>query len=462
LLAVWYARSALYAGVRPATILTADNPLVAADFWTACMTALQVIARYGWLLVWPARLSCDYSYDQIPLVTWRFDAWQHGTVLVAVAAIVGMIVIAVRHRRTHCALAFFIGFSLATFLPTSNLVFLIGSILAERFLYLPSVGFAACVAILAFAISRRSPARRPRLLAAGVLALFVLACSVRTVVRNRDWHDEVQLWSAAAAVSPRSFKTHHGLAFELYRIDEPGHPRIDTVIAESETALRILEAKPLPPGHEPSAVPMNLGIYYWTKANAVREQRGDGRGWDQKAMAALERAVQLDQAENDMNRRLEVLRGKAPDTVPDVGIWKIYHYLGVVASQLERYPQAIEAFAYLRHLWPSYSAVYQDIARVQRASGRLEDAAVTALEALLLDPNDRVAPDLLVEVYGQIDAEGCTLIGTAGGRRLNPACPRVRADVCSAYAGLAEVFREAKQDGSAEEFTRRAARDQCS
>jgi tetratricopeptide (TPR) repeat protein len=208
-------------------------------------------------------------------------------------------------------------------------------------------------------------------------------------------------------------------------------------------------------------VPMNLGIYYWTKANGLRQDGDASRGWDEKAMAVLERAVQLDRAENDVNRRLEVLRGKAPDAVADVGTWKTYQYLGLVAWQLERYPQAIEAFGYIRHLWPAHSAAYLDMARVQRVSGRLEDAAVTALQVLTLDPNDRAARALLVEIYDQVDAGGCALVAAPSGRRLNPACPRVHADVCSAYAGLAEVFRDAKQEASAEEFTRRAARDRC-
>src|SRR5262249_51088822 len=162
-------RRLIYAGLRPPVFLTVDNPLVAANFWTARLTALHVIARYAWLLAWPAKLSCDYSYDQIPLVGWsRFDAWGHGTALAALVGIAGMIAVAVRRRRTDRVLAFFIGFLLLTFLPTSNLILLIGSIMAERFLYLPSVGFAACVAILVWRFADR------HVLAIGIIAALVL------------------------------------------------------------------------------------------------------------------------------------------------------------------------------------------------------------------------------------------------------------------------------------------------
>ena len=48
-----------------------------------------------------------------------------------------------------------------TLAPVSNVFVLIGSIMGERFLYLPSVGFAAAVVFGARAIWRREPAIAP-------------------------------------------------------------------------------------------------------------------------------------------------------------------------------------------------------------------------------------------------------------------------------------------------------------
>jgi len=47
---------------------------------------------------------------------------------------------------------FFVAFFFATLAPTSNLVILIGAIMAERFLYLPSIGFAGCLAWAGWAV----------------------------------------------------------------------------------------------------------------------------------------------------------------------------------------------------------------------------------------------------------------------------------------------------------------------
>src|SRR5439155_4423591 len=59
-------RAAVLADALPRSVPFTDNPLAGAGFWTARLAALQVLGRYVWLLVWPARLSADYSYAQLP------------------------------------------------------------------------------------------------------------------------------------------------------------------------------------------------------------------------------------------------------------------------------------------------------------------------------------------------------------------------------------------------------------
>lgn len=385
LLAVFAVRHAVYANLPPPvpTQLT-DNPLLGTDLWTARWTALGVIARYGGLLLWPAQLSCDYSYDQIPLAGWH-DALP----LLAITGVAGILLGAFRLRRSNPALAFLALFMLTALLPTSNLLVRIGSIMAERFLYLPSAGFAACVALGLFALLPRRPA-------AALLALLVAAAGLRTVDRNRDWHDDVSLWSSAVSASPDSFKTHHGLAYALFGDGDPSAAELDAAIREAETAARILEAGDLPSDAAPSAVWLNLGLYYQTKSGSAAPP-----DWDEKALGAFDRA-----------RRLR------PEDVP----------------------------TWLR------------VARLQRETGRLGDAAVTGLQALALAPGDQGARALLVAIYGQADPGGCALASAPGGRQPDPACPRVRADLCAAHTGLAEIFRAARRDPGP---WLRAARGSC-
>jgi len=83
---------------------------------------VRLLAKYLGLLIWPAHLSWDYSYAQIPMVTGSLADWagwmarrRRGCGCVPGLA-----------PQPHRLLA--IGFAFATFLPTSNLVLSVGAI----------------------------------------------------------------------------------------------------------------------------------------------------------------------------------------------------------------------------------------------------------------------------------------------------------------------------------------------
>jgi len=117
-----------------------DNPLITAGFWTARLTAFKVIGKYVWLFVWPARLSADYSFNAVPLFGWHPAVCEDLKALLALALCLGAALLAVGWYRTRQPLFFFLALA-----PTSNLAILIGSIMAERFVYLPSIGLAGRV-----------------------------------------------------------------------------------------------------------------------------------------------------------------------------------------------------------------------------------------------------------------------------------------------------------------------------
>ncbi|XP_076174232.1 transmembrane O-mannosyltransferase targeting cadherins 2 isoform X5 [Ptiloglossa arizonensis] len=98
-----------------------------------------------------------------------------------------------------------LGFLVIPFLPASNLFFYVGFVIAERILYLPSVG--ACLIVGAavsgcYRIARRSGSRRRG--RSVLMATVVLLClmSAKTLLRNADWFDEESLYRSALDVNP--------------------------------------------------------------------------------------------------------------------------------------------------------------------------------------------------------------------------------------------------------------------
>jgi tetratricopeptide (TPR) repeat protein len=218
-----------------------ENPLVSASFWTARLTAVKVIGKFLWRFFWPARLSADYTYNAVPLFGWRVWNWEDAKALMALAVCLGAallaVLLAVRRRRTGRPLLFFLVFFFVALSPTSNLIMLIGSIMAERFLYLPSVGLAGCVVAAIYALGQRRWLKRPAAarVAWAALGMVCLASTARTYARNFDWQDDRSLWASAVEVCPESARAHYNLGIELER--QPYG--LAEAIGEYQAAVRI-------------------------------------------------------------------------------------------------------------------------------------------------------------------------------------------------------------------------------
>jgi tetratricopeptide (TPR) repeat protein len=413
-----YVRSRVFAGLAAAPVPFTDNPLVGAGFWTARLTAVRVIGKYLWLLVWPRDLSCDYSYNQIPAA----DGFAALAVCAAAAAA------AIFCYRRHKAVCFFIAFFFAALAPTSNLVILIGSIMAERFLYLPSVGFAGC---LVWAIYRR-----PRI-APAVLVLISAALAIRTYARNIDWLDDQSLWASAAKVCPASYKTRLHLATALVG---PKGERIDRAIGEVDRSLAILDGLP-----DDRNVPQAYAV-----AGFIYIMQGDllaanNKQWYQKALDVLLRGERVDRVSAEELRRENQLRGVATSAS---GWYPLYLALGDAYLRLSDPRQAMEAFEYGRILRPA-PEFFEDMSAAWRAMGDPQRAAITLIEGLIVDKSQTKLASELVALYRQTDPGSCAL-------SLDPACPLVHDQVCTAFRNVKRLYMRMGQEPLAAGIGRRA------
>ena len=234
------ATTVFYLGVRwlvlgggPAVHLShLDNPLTGLAAPWRILTALQVAFRYLGLLVFPLHLSYDYSYNQIPLLTSLIDP-RSLLVLGLSAVAAGALVWSYRASK---AVFFALGFGVITFSIVSNLVLPIGTIMAERLLYLPSVGFSLAVALVGRALCVRlplSPRRAAAVFGAG-LGLVVALNGWRSVVRNGDWVSDEVLLVRDLEVSPGSAKVQYNAGVIFY-----GEQRYGEAVERLKTAVRI-------------------------------------------------------------------------------------------------------------------------------------------------------------------------------------------------------------------------------
>jgi hypothetical protein len=405
-----------------------DNPLFMADFVTARLTAIAVLGKYLALLCWPATLSSDYSYNQIPL--FRAADWPW------IAAFAAPLALAVCAWRWSRPAFFFAMFGFAALAPTANVFLLIGTIMGERFLYLPAIGFAAC---LALALYRFAGAR-----ANYIVAAICLVFAMRTWARNGDWQDQYTLWSSAAAASPNSFKAHLSLG---YALPGPDASNIDRVVAEADRVVTILG--PLADKWNSTRAWEAAGIWYRTKGDlSAADQR---RGWYEKSLAALERGARVDRAYTAETRRIDIAQGKTPT---GVGWFPIY---GEIARTCLRLGETSKAMAAIRDGQNVAIAppLFEVLSEAYRQSGDTRAAEVALLQAIILSPAQVSARGELLRLYRET-APGSCAIGAGG---LNLACLMVHTQVCEASVSLAGLYRERGRAAEAEAMQRSAEKE---
>lgn len=208
-----------------------SQPIAAAESPQArALTYALVHGMYAQLLVWPAFLCTDYGLDAVPLVTSPADVRLllpcAAYVAVAQVACVACWLLKARMpaaQRSGEALAVGLAMFLLGFAPLANIAFTVGTVVAERLLYVPSLGFLFALVSGAHSFEQQGSGRLKlrwnfwRIALRSSALLILAAWSVRSYRRVLDWATVRQLVEAEAANQPRSVKVQLRRADALLR-----------------------------------------------------------------------------------------------------------------------------------------------------------------------------------------------------------------------------------------------------
>ncbi|XP_053365081.1 protein O-mannosyl-transferase TMTC2 [Clarias gariepinus] len=106
------------------------------------------------------------------------------------------------HSSKENMVVFSLGLLALPFLPATNLFFYVGFVMAERVLYIPSMGFCLLVTLGIRAMFVKMRRRSTRAMLFACAAGLVLLYSLRTVCRNQDWQNEEMLYRSGITVNP--------------------------------------------------------------------------------------------------------------------------------------------------------------------------------------------------------------------------------------------------------------------
>jgi hypothetical protein len=170
------------------------------------LPAVLVLMR---LMVFPFDLSPDYHPQVVDRLEYLTAPGVIGALLLA--ATIALSLLAWRKHRPAALGLMIIG---VAWLPTSNFLFPTGIVLAERTLYLATVGVALLAAVGADALINRAGARR----AGTLMTLAALPLAWTTFDRIPVWKSTQSLVIASLLAHPESYKVHQSAARVYWRL----------------------------------------------------------------------------------------------------------------------------------------------------------------------------------------------------------------------------------------------------
>lgn len=294
-------------------------------------TVLFTLGKYVQLLFFPHPLTHDYYPRHIDILS--FAHWQ---VWLSLIVYLGMGIYALLGIKKKDPLSFGILYYLATLSIVSNLFFPVGTNMAERLAFMPSVGFSLIIGVLAgrLAMSKKGAfAVWPLYLVVAV----VLVLGIKTISRNTVWKNNYTLFTTDVKTSQNSAKLRNAAGGELVfqstktedevkkqemLLEAEGHlkeaVRIHPLYKEAylilgncynylkrydESVQAYTRALQIDPSYEEAN--NNLAITYQQGGRYFGEQQGNL----QKAIQYLERARTMQPNNFETNRLLGVAYG---------------------------------------------------------------------------------------------------------------------------------------------------------
>ena len=337
-----------------------DNELVGApSIMSKMATIILIMGYYVKLLFIPYPLSCNYSFNTIPFVNFG-NVW----VWLSLVIYFSLAFFGVRRliKNKKDPYAFGILFFLITIALFSNILFLIGTTMADRFLFFPSVGFCLVIALFLWKLFVKNDGSGQVFLKKSkiwyiVIPVFIIY-AVLTVRRNPDWESNYTLFKADLNKYPQNAWLWSAQATVLTSIiNQDG---------DSVEKKRIIQ-------EGISDYQKSISIY--PSLFKVHNQLGN----------VYQSTRKFDSAEAEMKVAMK-LAPELPDPISD---------LGSVFYAEKKYPEAIEYFKKALVINPRYVGILNNLAISYYKNNEFDSSILTSKKALQIDPENNLAKQVL-------------------------------------------------------------------
>ena len=374
-------------------------------WYPSILSALALVGQYLGKLLWPVQL-CAYYVFQKGTSVFEPRVLSGIVAFVACAMVFGLL-----YRRNRAVSFGFLWF-FVTLAPVLDIRYLAGNVFAERYLYLPSVGFCWLVGWAGVKLWRALAARgstwRHALVAASCALGLLMAA--RVVARNRDWRTDVALYNQTLKVSPRATNIRENLGVVAWN-----HGRIDEAEKQWLIALKLNPNSPI--------TLTNLGLVYAQRKEYQKAEdffreamlrkpdytdphlnmgslmmdlgRLQEAEWQLRAAVALSPLVPS--CHNKLGK-LYLIEGRLPEaaeqftqSVRAAPNFEGYDGQGDGYLRQGDFGRAKQAYAAASRINPYDSHAYFGLARIEALAGRRQAALMEYARGFETDPNNQEA-----------------------------------------------------------------------
>jgi tetratricopeptide (TPR) repeat protein len=321
---------------------------------------------YAKHLIVPTGLCAHYPYP---------DGLGPGAIAATAIAVLAVFCATVALARRSRPAAFALLFTLANVVMMLKIVPVSDFIVADRYLYTGSVGFALSAA-LGLRYAFRNAANRPYpIRIAGLTYLLLLTALAAT--QSAVWSNSISVWTRAIEHDP-----HNAFALNMRGV---AWAEIRQLPAALNDYARAVEANPNYP-----RTYINRGYVYYRTGEYARAEMDFTRSieispdshlpWNNRGLARQKQG-RLNEAIADYDEAIRL----NPDYIT---AYLAYHNRGEAHLLQKRYTEALDDLDRSLEIKPDYYPAYCNRALAKLALGRYTEALANAERAIQLDPED--------------------------------------------------------------------------
>jgi len=351
-----------------------NNTLNAApDYISQLATTFYIMLRYIFLLIFPHPLTCDYNFSQIKIHT-----LSDPIALLSIMFYIAIFIYAVLNFKKKSLISFSILFYLITIAPVSNLFFLNGSTMAERFLYIPSLGFCIILSYLLIKLTKTEAVKSKfkslsqfislNGLLFGLVFVIIGLYGLKTSSRNVYWKDNLTIFGEDIKTSSNSATANRIYGAELFEAVKHStnkQHQLDTFQLAKHYLLRSLQIYP-----EIYASSTTLGNIYYI------ENRADSAlYYYERDLAARRDNVDLNYnvgiTLNKLDRNAEAIKVLLHTVALNPQHEDAYYYLAASYTNLNDFANGEKYFSKVVALNPKRAEAYYYLGLISKELGNL-------------------------------------------------------------------------------------------